>query len=211
MTKKHEDGFRLNRRQLLKGAASVSLASALSPLTEIRATSTKVDHDLIRAENEKLGTTDWLLQNTRVDPKTRYRCPWIEGYCSHTSIGEGDQLRIMVSTDPPSPFVIDLYRLGYYGGDGARKIADVPVSAVLPQTQPACLSVAATGLVDCGNWAESASWTVPSTAVSGIYFAKLVREAGGAGSSHVAFVVRGPHTQVVRIELGRGGQLEPRA
>ena len=101
MTKKHEDGFRLNRRDLLKGAASVSLASALSPLTEIRATSTKVNHDLIRAENEKLGTTDWLLQNTRVDRKTRYRCPWIEGYCSHTSIREGDQLRIMVSTDPP--------------------------------------------------------------------------------------------------------------
>ena len=59
----------------------------------------------------------------------------------------------------------------------------------LPQTQPACLTVPATGLVDCGNWAESASWAVPATATSGIYFAKLVRIDTG-GASHIVFVVR---------------------
>src|SRR6266542_3151732 len=47
----------------------------------------------------------------------------------------------------------------------------------------------ALGLVDCGNWAVSASWAVPSTAVSGIYFAKLVRTDTG-GASHIFFVVR---------------------
>ena len=36
----------------------------------------------------------------------------------------------------------------------------------------------------------SASWSVPADATSGIYFAKLVREAGAAGSSHVFFIVR---------------------
>ena len=91
MTKKHEDGFRLNRRQLLKGAASVGIASALSPLRETA--SAQASRDLIRSENEKAGTTDWLLQNTRVDPKTRYRCPWIEEYCSHTSIRAGGIVR----------------------------------------------------------------------------------------------------------------------
>ena len=59
---------------------------------------------------------------------------------------------------------------------GARKVATVQPSATLPQTQPACLTDAATGLVDCGNWAVSASWAVPADAVSGIYFAKLVRD-----------------------------------
>src|SRR5438309_518818 len=68
------------------------------------------------------GTTDWMLQNTRVDPKTKYRCPWIEGYCSHTSIRAGDTLSIMVSTNPPSAFTIDIYRLGYYGGKGGRHL-----------------------------------------------------------------------------------------
>ena len=59
----------------------------------------------------------------------------------------------------------------------------------LPQTQPACVTDTATNLVDCGNWAVSASWAVPSTAVSGIYFAQLVRD-DTVGTSHIVFVVR---------------------
>ncbi len=35
---------------------------------------------------------------------------------------------------------LDIYRLGYYGGMGARKVATVSPSASLPQTQPACLT-----------------------------------------------------------------------
>ena len=59
----------------------------------------------------------------------------------------------------------------------------------LPQNQAVtCATDAATGLVDCGNWAVSASW--PSTgAVSGIYVAKLTRNDTG-GSSHIVFIVR---------------------
>ena len=69
------------------------------------------------------------------------------------------------STRPPTRYRIDIYRLGYYGGHGARKVATIHPSAALPQTsQPACLTDPATGLVDCGNWAVSASWTVPATA-----------------------------------------------
>ena len=63
-------------------------------------------------------------------------------------------------------------------------------SASLPQTQPACLTdTAPTGLIDCGNWAVSASWTVPATAVSGMYIAHLVRDDTGGGSQ-ILFVVR---------------------
>jgi hypothetical protein len=59
----------------------------------------------------------------------------------------------------------------------------------LPQTQPACLTDNTTGLLDCGNWAVSASWTVPANATSGIYFARLVRTDTG-GASHIVFIVR---------------------
>ncbi len=113
----YDDPCEFNRRTLLKGTAVAGLA-ALAP--EIRAAPNR---DLIRAENAKPGTTDWLLHNTRVDPKTKYRCPWIEGYCSHTSIRAGETLSIMVSTNPASPFTIDIYRLGYYGGKGGRHLA----------------------------------------------------------------------------------------
>ena len=47
-----------------------------------------------------------------------------------------------------------------------------------------------TGLVDCGNWAVSASWTVPSDAVSGVYIAHLVRDDDAGGDSQITFVVR---------------------
>ena len=79
--------------------------------------------------------------------------------------------------------------MGYYGGRGARKITTVLPSATLPQIQPDCLTVETTGLVDCGNWAVSASWTVPSTAVSGIYFAKVIR-LDTLDASHIVWVVR---------------------
>ena len=57
----------------------------------------------------------------------------------------------------------------------------------LPQAQAACKTDAASGLEDCGNWSESASWDVPSNAVSGIYFAKL-RHDGGEVVRKVALV-----------------------
>ena len=92
--------------------------------------------NLIRAENEKPGTTDWLLTKfvkkgpipTRYAPENEpYEKGWqrrkqIEGYTSHTSIKAGDTLRIFVSTEPASPFTVDIYRMGYYGGKGARQM-----------------------------------------------------------------------------------------
>ena len=79
--------------------------------------------------------------------------------------------------------------MGYYGGLGARLVGTVQPSVSLPQNQPACLEDSATGLIDCGNWAVSASWQVPADATSGIYFAKLTRTDTG-GSSHIVFIVR---------------------
>src|SRR6266481_601795 len=84
---------------------------------------------------------------------------------------------------------IDIYRLGYYQGNGARLVTSVSPPAPLPQNQPPCLTDSSTGLTDCGNWAVSASWAVPSTATSGIYFARLVRLDTGEASP-VIFVVR---------------------
>jgi hypothetical protein len=59
---------------------------------------------------------------------------------------------------------------------GARKVDTIRPSVPLPQAQPDCLTDPATRLYDCGNWAVSASWRVPTDAMSGIYLARLVRE-----------------------------------
>src|SRR5215217_5138080 len=113
----------------------------------------------------------------------------IQGYATSIGVDQGTTVSFKVSTNA-TDYRLDIYRLGYYGGAGARKVTTVQPSAPLPQNQPNCAQTSATGLIDCGNWAVSASWAVPADAVSGIYLAKLVREDGTAGSSHIAFVVR---------------------
>jgi hypothetical protein len=113
----------------------------------------------------------------------------IQGFATQISVNLGETEQFKVKT-PARSYRLDIYRMGYYAGNGARKIASITPSATLPQTQPNCLSNSTTGLVDCGNWGLSASWAIPSTAVSGVYFARLVRTDGTTGSSHVFFVVR---------------------
>ena len=112
-------------------------------------------------------------------------------------VNKGDSIDFRVNT-PASSWHLDIYRMGYYGGAGARLIATIAPSAALPQNQPSCLSDSGTGLLDCGNWAVSASWTVPANATSGIYFAKATRDDTG-GSSHIVFVVRddGRHSDIL--------------
>jgi len=116
--------------------------------------------------------------------------PSIQGFATDISVGRGGSISFKVDTDATN-YRLDIYRLGYYAGLGARHVATVHPSASLPQIQPACLSDESTGLLDCGNWEVSASWHVPAKATSGIYIAKLVREDPEDGrASHIPFVVR---------------------
>ncbi len=112
----------------------------------------------------------------------------IQGFATQISVNRGGTVTFKVATDAAA-YRFDIYRMGYYGGMGARKIATFNPSASLPQGQPNCLVQAASGLIDCGNWAVSGSWTVPANATSGIYFAKITRADTG-GASHIVFIVR---------------------
>ena len=111
----------LYRRDLLKGAAAASLGIATGAFAAPKDSgkpSKSPKRDLIRRENDKPGTRDWLLTNTYIDPDTWWRSPRIEGYCSETSVRAGDALKVMVSTNPVSEFSLEIFRTGYYGGDG---------------------------------------------------------------------------------------------
>ena len=112
----------------------------------------------------------------------------IQGFATDISVNKGGTIQFKIKTNA-SNYRLDIYRLGYYGGLGARFVDTVFPSAALPQSQPNPITNSATGLIDCGNWAESASWTVPADATSGVYIAKLIRTDTG-GASHIAFVVR---------------------
>ena len=114
--------------------------------------------------------------------------PTIQGFATEMSVNKGESISFKIDvTGVNKNYTINIYRLGYYQGNGARLISNLGTFAGV--TQPSPSVIAAVGLVDCGNWSESASWFVPSNAVSGIYIAKLTRSDNG-GSSHIVFVVR---------------------
>ncbi|MCG8466967.1 MAG: hypothetical protein MJB57_01970, partial [Gemmatimonadetes bacterium] len=117
-----------------------------------------------------------------------YGDPSIQGFGHDISIARGETIHFKVDTDSDD-YRIDVYRMGYYDGMGARRVDTLEPSVPLPQRQPDCLrgdipvlaedgtlETAEAPLFDCGNWAVSASWQAPADATSGIYFARLVRE-----------------------------------
>ncbi len=134
----------------------------------------------VACENQLPGNTGWQISGSGDSS--------IQGFATDISVNAGQTVYFKIKTNA-SNYHLDIYRMGYYGGAGARKITTVNPSVVLPQTQPACLSDSNTNLVDCGNWAISASWTVPSASVSGLYFADVTRADTG-GTSQIFFVIR---------------------
>ena len=113
--------------------------------------------------------------------------PTIQGYATQMSVNKGQTIDFKIKS-ATSDYRIDILRLGYYGGDGAR-LMEGGLAPTGTSTQPPCDTDSSSGLVDCGNWAVSRSWAVPDTAVSGVYIAHLVRNDTG-GESHIPFVVR---------------------
>lgn len=110
----------------------------------------------------------------------------IQGFAADISYNIGETAQFKINTSAPA-FQLDIYRLGYYGGLGARKVA-----TVLPTgtgVQPPCVNDAATGLIDCGNWSVTAEWAISTSAVTGVYLAKIIRADTG-GASHIIFIVR---------------------
>jgi len=137
----------------------------------------------ITRENAKPGDRGWLLERPRVT--SELRSPAVEGYCSHMSIRAGQTLEIFVSTNPASEFTLDVYRLGYYGGTGGRKMRSFGPFAGTVQPDP---EVGQKRVRDC-RWRSSVSLEIPRDWLSGVYLGKLSAQPDGA-QSYVIFVVR---------------------
>ena len=130
----------------------------------------------IACENSKPGNpeSEWGISGAgeRIDPGLRHRHQCRPGRDASASR----------STPTASVYRLDIYRMGYYGGDGARLVATVtpderdrPTRLPERRRRPAW-STAATG-------PQSASWTVPADA----RVRHLLRQAG-------------PHRRPVRVE-----------
>lgn len=118
-------------------------------------------YNKIACENSKPGSpaSEWDITGSGDSS--------IQGFSTDISVNVGQRIDFKIDTTA-SAYTVAIYRIGYYQGNGARKIATVTPSAALPQRQPQCITDVTTELYDCGNWGVSASWNVPSDAVSGV-------------------------------------------
>jgi hypothetical protein len=135
----------------------------------------------IVTENQLPGTpqSQWDLSGTSSTT--------LQGFATDISVNHGSTINFKIQSGTAN-WRIDIYRLGYYQGNGARLITTINKTA--RQTQPSPITNATTGEVDAGNWAVTASWAVPSTAVSGVYIAHLVDQTNTSNESHIPFIVR---------------------
>ncbi|NKL10303.1 DUF4082 domain-containing protein [Rhizobium leguminosarum] len=158
-------------------AAPTALAA---PMAAVSAAATP---NKIALENLKQGNpiSEWGLEGDGGGT--------IQGFATEISTNIGQTVDFKIATDS-THYRIDIYRIGYYGGAGARKVDSIEQSLTSAQIQPHPIVDMSLGLIDCGNWSVSASWQIPDDAVSGVYFAKLVREDGTEDASIIPFVVR---------------------
>ncbi len=164
----------LHRRHLLQGLAGAAAWTALGPSPLIAAAPRQAD--LIRAENEREGTTDWQLTYTRVDPKTKHASAALAPLHDDRGLRLARQrprrreARLLRQHRPaPRRFVIDLYRLGYYQGKGGRHVPRLgPFEGKAQPTPP----VGEERLREC-RWEPCTTLEIPKDWVSGVYLGKL--------------------------------------
>ena len=168
MTQMSADDTNANfsRRQMFRHVAAAGLAATSAPTGLLAAVGSS---NAVVVENNHPGTRDWMLRQIRVDPKSRYRCPWIEGFCSHRTARAGETITFYVSTNPASPFTLDIYRTGYYGGNGGRLIKQLGEFQGIVQPEP---PIGPKRVRNC-EWQACAELQIPADWLSGVYLGKL--------------------------------------
>ena len=139
----------------------------------------------IQLENAKVGTTAWQISKGATNHQ-------IEGYASATSVNRGNSISLFTNTTD-STYAIDIFRMGWYGGLGGRRM--LPTIQLSGTAQTACPVVdTTTSLLEC-NWVNPYVLNVPYDSndptnwASGVYIAKLTGLTSGY-QANIIFVVR---------------------
>ncbi|MFM7062813.1 MAG: N,N-dimethylformamidase beta subunit family domain-containing protein, partial [Actinomycetes bacterium] len=162
------------------GAGSTSTAGPSS--TGAVTTTTTDPAGWVLRENARPGTPGWEVPS---DPRVG-QVVWerVRGYASATSVDRGGTFDLFVSTAAPE-WRVEAYRVGWYGGVGARKVWE-------SAPQRGGVQAAAVRLGATNTWV--APWQVSLEVVAdrewppGMYLLKLVSSDGG--QSYVPLVVR---------------------
>ncbi len=137
-------------------------------------------HNTIVLENQKAGTTTWKITDLATNDE-------IAGYADATSINKGQALNLKISLAPAGQYSLDVYRLGYYGGTGARLIASVMELNGMTQTYPT-ITNPNTNLVEY-KWKTSYILQTDKDWITGLYLVKLTDSKTGK-QNYIQFVLR---------------------
>ncbi|HEX3291500.1 MAG TPA: N,N-dimethylformamidase beta subunit family domain-containing protein, partial [Gaiella sp.] len=136
----------------------------------------------VGAENRLIGAPRWL------GPLASDRA--IEVYASTNDVAPGGTVSVHVSTSPAASYRIVVYRLGWYGGVGARRMACLPsCSGSRRGTTEAMPSPEPTGRILAG-WPNTDTVTIGRGWVSGYYLVRaLLLNGPQSGRSATTYVV----------------------
>jgi len=171
----------MSRRRFVQGLAAMT-AMLSSARGWGRARYAVAASNPTQVENSKPGSSDWEVTKVALNRE-------IEGYASRTSVNRGEQIELLVNTTDPT-YTIDVFRMGWYNGLGARRILPTINRNGIAQAAPVVDPV--TGMVEC-NWVDpyvilTVSATDPSEWPSGVYLAKLTGASGN--QSYIVFTIR---------------------
>jgi len=143
------------------------------------------DH-AVAVENRAPGSAGWQegMDGSRAADDRRLQ---VKGFASASSVAVGDSIDFYVTVAAEEEFTVGIYRLGWYGGKGARKVLESP--RLRGVVQPAPEHDPGTGLITC-PWSVSWTLSVGSDWVSGLYLAVFTTASGWR--SYAPFVVRDP-------------------
>lgn len=166
---------------VLVGVGVLTLALAFSVFA-FSYTSKTLHPNPVQLENAKAGTSGWKISKPSQQGE-------IQAYAGEDSIDIGQSVHLYVSTMAPS-YRVDIYRLGYYQGIGARLVDSIPMTTGLaqgyylgpkighPQHCPTCIlsyrdvKGQETHLTDA-NWKLTNTIAFSRDWISGLYYIKL--------------------------------------
>ncbi len=163
-----------------------------SPQTDVAAERRRTAPRTIAEENALPGSADWTIDRPALAGE-------IQAYTGQVSVQRGEMLDVYVSTmKNGAKYDVDIYRMGWYGGAGARLVRSMRNVEGAEQGRWDPLR----GMRDCrtckldpstllleANWKRSFGIKIPEDWASGYYLIKL-RELSTNMSTYCVFIVR---------------------
>lgn len=172
--------------------AGATLLSACGPLGESPGGKAKDrvtrSFNPIPRENKRSGSIDWR--------QTGEHDGGIHGFVDKISARQGEQVKAFVSTDAGS-FRAEIYRVGWYGGKGARLMHVEERVAGVRQDDPV-LTKPLDNMIEA-RWKPSFTFRPNRKWVTGTYLIKLRSERGS--ENYIPFIVRDDRPSAIFYQL----------